>query len=716
MLIDKEFKIIVRRIQMRKKIILMSVLLLAMGTMNAALPVTDGLVMHLDASQITATDGDPIATWADLSGATNDATQTTAGAQPAYVASNAAFNDLATVSFDGTDDYMNLDGSIVTVNSFTLFIVGNLDVTGVEQYFISGQGGDGNDRLRVAGYGWGDGYMTRVGNTGDANLGGPQDTAAHVIAVTGTAAGWLDGGDKVTVGTNTAGALNPSDFIMGAYYDSGDFPRNLLTGDIAEVVLYNVVLTDEQVAQMNEYLRLKYKPTQAATNPSPTGEAVDIATTLSWDAPEAYTGATYDVYFSTTEPNFLIPAPYGLTTVAVGTSLTTATPVPSPMAYDTTYWWVVDTYEPNDVPILHPGAAWSFTTQLSDSPPVVTTGSDWVTWLESGTVTQAVSGVIDDAGEMDIADADIAWTIQEYPGGAPATAMQMIDRGGEVALPAGETDQALLRDWIGTDTRGVNLAGDPLTLTINGLPNGTYTLTTIHHDLGDQTGTFNITIDGFTVATDIDITSGIESPITRHGEMITSDGVTPIEIVFDLNERPEDPNAFFVMNGLEIEDASSNVVMIDFGNNTANISSTYEGYIATHENPDTFGPVYYPWGSGYVSITPTWGQDAAFATVTKTNTGFSSTADFTTTQTGTYVLRLTAADDAAGGNPIPQVDWDVLEVLVVDNACDAAQLDPAWTGFLNGDLNEDCNVDLGDLAELASEWLLSNEAAGSVEL
>jgi hypothetical protein len=77
---------------------------------------------------------------------------------------------------------------------------------------------------------------------------------------------------------------------------------------------------------------------------------------------------------------------------------------------------------------------------------------------------------------------------------------------------------------------------------------------------------------------------------------------------------------------------------------------------------------------------------------------------------------LTAADDATGGNPIPQVDWDILEVQVVDNACDAAQLDPAWTGFLNGDLNEDCNVNLGDLADLSSEWLLSNEAAGSVEL
>lgn len=704
---------------MKTKVLIMSIFLVMMGVVNAALPVTGDLVMHLDAGQIVATDGDPVATWADVSGAGNDATQATAGAQPTFVAANPAFNDYATVSFDGTDDYLNLDGSIITVDNFTLFIVGNFDVIndGGQHYFISAQGGSGNDRLRVAHYSWGSGFMTRIGNTGDRNL-GPINTDAAVIAVNGTASGWLNGGDKQTVGTNTAGALNPSHFALGCYNDAVT-PRDFLTGDLAEVVLYNVILTDEQVAQTNEYLRLKYKPTQAASNPVPTDDGVNVTATLSWDAPEAYTGATYDVYFGTTEPNFNDPAPYGLSnTLATGTLLTTATPVPSPMAYETDYFWVVDTHEPNDIgTILHPGAAWSFTTEVADSPPVVTAGSDWVAWLDSGMVTQTVSGIVDDSGEGDVADTDIVWTIQAYPGGAPATAMQMIDRGSAGTLPAGETDIVLLRDWIGTDTRGTNIAGDPLTLTIGGLASGTYTLTTIHHDMGDQTGTFNIAIDGTTVATGVDITSGTESPITRHVETITSDGLTPIEVVFDLNERPEDPNAFFVMNGLEIEDTSSNVVKIDFGNNEANTSVDYEGYIATHENPDTFGPAYYALGSGYVSITPTWGQKSTFATVTKTNMGLASTADFMTTVDGTYTLRLTAADDTTGGNPIPQVAWDTLDVQVVQDACTAAQMDTAnWTGFMNGDINEDCNVNIEDLADLATEWLLSNEAAGSVEL
>jgi hypothetical protein len=326
---------------------------------------------------------------------------------------------------------------------------------------------------------------------------------------------------------------------------------------------------------------------------------------------------------------------------------------------------------------------------------------------------------VDDWGEGDVADADIVWTIQAYPGGRPYTCMQMVDRGPDAPLPAGETDQALLRDWIGTDTRNDNLAGDPLTLTIGGLAAGTYTLTTIHHDLSDQTGKFDIAIDGTTVATDVDITSGTESPITRHVETIVSDGSTPIQVVFDANEpvEPNDSISFFVMNGLEIEDGSSNVVKIDFSDSAADTSSAYEGYIAVHESANTFGPAYYAFGSGYVSISPIWGQASTFASITKTNTGLSSTADLTTNQTGNYAIRLTAVDDTTGGNPIPQADWDVLTVQVVDDACAAAQLDTAnWTGFLDGDINEDCKVDLGDLADLAIEWLLNNEASGPIEL
>ena len=51
----------------------------------------------------------------------------------------------------------------------------------------------------------------------------------------------------------------------------------------------------------------------------------------------------------------------------------------------------------------------------------------------------------------------------------------MIDRGVTDVI---ETP-SLLRDWIGTDTRQ---PGDPMTLTITGLPAGTYEWVSYHHD------------------------------------------------------------------------------------------------------------------------------------------------------------------------------------------------------------------------------------------
>lgn len=126
-----------------------------------------------------------------------------------FVASYAAYDDHSTVSFDGTDDYLDLNGSMITVDSFTLFIVGNFDSDALaNQYMISAQGGSGDDRLRVAHYTWigGEGFMTRVGYTGDKNL-RALSTNATVIAVTDTADAWIDLGDRQTVGANTAGAL-----------------------------------------------------------------------------------------------------------------------------------------------------------------------------------------------------------------------------------------------------------------------------------------------------------------------------------------------------------------------------------------------------------------------------------------------------------------------------------------------------------------------------
>jgi hypothetical protein len=90
------------------------------------------------------------------------------------------------------------------------------------------------------------------------------------------------------------------------------------------------------------------------------------------------------------------------------------------------------------------------------------------------------------------------------------------------------------------------------------------------------------------------------------------------------------------------------------------------------------------------------------ATLTKTSTDWANpTADFTPDSSivGDYTIELTATD--AAGQP----DYDTLVVQVAADACEAAQLDPNWTGFDDYDINENCIIDLLDFTNFASKWL-----------
>ncbi len=122
---------------------------------------------------------------------------------------------------------------------------------------------------------------------------------------------------------------------------------------------------------------------------------------------------------------------------------------------------------------------------------------------------------------------------------------QMIDRG------AAQGD--FFRDWIGTDCRGTLVANDPMTLTISGLPAGTYKWTSYHHDPNNQTEPFDLTINdasGSRLIINIDITAGAELPRSTVNQVIQSDGVNPITLVFDARADSD----FFLCNGFEILD------------------------------------------------------------------------------------------------------------------------------------------------------------------
>ncbi|MBN1507660.1 MAG: discoidin domain-containing protein [Sedimentisphaerales bacterium] len=159
-----------------------------------------------------------------------------------------------------------------------------------------------------------------------------------------------------------------------------------------------------------------------------------------------------------------------------------------------------------------------------------------------------------------------------WASGATAAAMQMIDRTSSGRNGYTGEHAALIADWIGTDTRQ---PGNPMTLTITGLPAGPYNWLSYHHDTDDQTGIFSVTVNdaaGSATTTDIDIShsetvaagnvDGFEN-VTTFATEIISNGTDSVTLVFRLTSAT-DPvgTAFFVMNGFELTGGDASIAVL----------------------------------------------------------------------------------------------------------------------------------------------------------
>ena len=67
-------------------------------------------ILWLDANNLSLNDGDPVSTWADTSGNGNNATQISASNQPTF--NTNVLNGFPAITFDGSNDYLNLDNHI----------------------------------------------------------------------------------------------------------------------------------------------------------------------------------------------------------------------------------------------------------------------------------------------------------------------------------------------------------------------------------------------------------------------------------------------------------------------------------------------------------------------------------------------------------------------------------------------------------------------------
>ena len=203
----------------------------------ASLP---GLVLWLQSDALTGlAEGAPVVTWPDRSGAGNDATQAVASKRPAY--RGGVVNGLPAVQFDAVDDGMGTAAdpgaplTIVVVYASRAAASGHA-LNGGFSFFMGP-------------------YVGRYRNYTGQYATGPSVTAGRWLAQTMRQSAtlaelFIDGAFTVST-TRTA---NPAPLKLAR---EGTFGA-ILDGWVAEVIVYDRALDDAELADVHDWVRMRY--------------------------------------------------------------------------------------------------------------------------------------------------------------------------------------------------------------------------------------------------------------------------------------------------------------------------------------------------------------------------------------------------------------------------------------------------------------------------
>ena len=249
----------------------MSLLLLRKRFNPRSLP---NLQLWLPADRINQANNTAVATWADQSGNGYDATQATTAARPTYIASG--FNGLPVVRFDGTDDHLGLSGGALgllkNVAGATIFVAVKYSATAVNapSFFASRNSTSTSVRILIRTstapkYNM---QATRLDADTAINMNSVQATNTNSVVIQTAKAdysnatleqfinGTLDGSTTFATSGNTENADSLAIFL-------GRVSTTYLTGDIAEIIVYNRALNTSELSQVHKYLSMKWGITLA---------------------------------------------------------------------------------------------------------------------------------------------------------------------------------------------------------------------------------------------------------------------------------------------------------------------------------------------------------------------------------------------------------------------------------------------------------------------
>ena len=252
------------------------------------LPVS-GPVLWLKADSLDLADGASINSWVDSSSNGFEFTQGTASAQPSLVRGDADYNGESHVHFDGNDSLSVPFSAKLNPNNMTIFVVATVDsdnnvFNGIIDNFTSNTGwllyakmvGSDNFWQWRTGTGSAQTTISASANTVVPNT--PSIVTMKMAGSDGSGGGsttqtlYVNGKSEATSSAKFTKKTNTSNTpVLG---NVGSFA---LTGQMAEVIIFDRDLTDAEKHEVEAYLSRKY------------------GVTISTSAPTSHTGRLHDV-------------------------------------------------------------------------------------------------------------------------------------------------------------------------------------------------------------------------------------------------------------------------------------------------------------------------------------------------------------------------------------------------------------------------------------
>ncbi|PEN15322.1 hypothetical protein CRI94_03325 [Longibacter salinarum] len=246
----------------------------------------DNLAVWLDASSLNLANGDPVDTWSDRSGNSNDAVGE--GASPTFTASTSVFDTRPSVSFRGAQYLAVPSLTNIAASENTLFAAASTtadaDQTILSVLFTDGDPGN-QIQVREVGYDDQGGgvsvFSTQAGNevqiggesTGDLQIfdskfsGGLVDFRVNVGGIDNTSSGPISGTNAIigarieeaTGGGGGNGNGNGNGNRKSGNPNTVDLTRTqFLDGELGDLIAYRASLNEAQRTIVSNYLTAKY--------------------------------------------------------------------------------------------------------------------------------------------------------------------------------------------------------------------------------------------------------------------------------------------------------------------------------------------------------------------------------------------------------------------------------------------------------------------------